>query len=99
MDSSRIMSEIAGILDLIVKYGLPLLISGLAVWCAFDLYGTLKKNWIPEFLKSFARIADSSENTAGEMKHLVEILKEQAPKIDTILHTVTQVRDFLKVGS
>lgn len=89
------MEDLIQVLDIIVKYGLPMIISGLAVWGVVDLYLSLKKQWAPEFLGSFKSIAEDIKGLSSSVKELAE----QSPKIDTILATVTEVRSFLKVGS
>lgn len=71
-------------LELAVKYGFPSLISILFLWGAVDLYQALKKNWVPNFLRSFERIADSSEDTVTEIKHIGEILGRHESRLDSI---------------
>lgn len=79
-------------IKLVTTYGAFTVISAVAVWIAVDLYFNVikkkflevfdlcEKQWAPSFLRSFERIADSSERTAGSVDKLtveVQGLKEE----------------------
>jgi hypothetical protein len=85
------MQEMAATLDLIVKYGLPLVISFIAIWGVVDLYKTLKKNWAPDFLGSFRNIADNVKGLNESLQNLTRTLADQTPKLDEILEHVKEI--------
>lgn len=89
------MQEITMWLDLFTKYGITTIIAFLSIWGVVDLYLTLKKQWAPRFLGSFESIAQDMKGLGASVKELAA----QSPKIDVILATVTEVKNFLRVGS
>lgn len=79
-------------IKLVVTYGFGTVIAAIAIWITVDFYFNVlrkkflelfdlcEKQWAPSFLKSFERIADSSERTAGSVDKLtveVQGLKEE----------------------
>lgn len=66
--------------EMIVKYGIPVVISVVFIAGAVDLYRELKKNWVPRFLNSFENL---SENVKG-LNESLHMLTEQTPVIQEI---------------
>lgn len=56
-----------------------------------DLYKTLKEKWVPNFLRSFERIAESSEDTAEEIKKLGAVIESHASRLENIEVKIDQV--------
>ena len=81
-------------LDLIVKYGIPILISGIAIWVVVDLYSIAKKKWVPDFLESFKNIA---EHVKG-LDESVHVLAAKSAKIDAIEIKVTAIHNKLMLA-
>jgi len=95
------MQELTIFLELIVKYGVPLILSGLFIWGAVDLYQTLKKNWVPQFLKSFDDISVNVKGLNDSLHALAKEISEQASnieKIDKIDEKVDLVISLLKTA-
>ncbi len=73
---------------LVITYGLGTVIACIAIGITVDFYFNVvrkkflelfelfEKQWAPNFLKSFERIADSSEKTAGAVDKLTVEVKE-----------------------
>lgn len=83
-------------LESFVKLGMPIVLSLLVVGGLVDLYNLLKKNWIPSFLESFARIADSSENTTrtiGKLEQGFNKMNSSFEKFTNSFNTKIEVLD------
>lgn len=78
-------------LDLVVKYGIPIIISGIAIWVVVDLYSVAKKKWVPDFLDNFKNIA---EHVKG-LDESVHVLAAKSEKIDAIEVKVAAIHNKL----
>lgn len=79
------MSELEHTLDLFTKYGVPLVITVLAIWVTIDLYQTAKKKWVPEFLSNFSVIANNVKGLNESVRTLSDVLAHQSPLFQLIL--------------
>lgn len=89
--------------EMIVKYGLPMVISVVCVAGMVDLYFTLKKNWVPAFLESFKNIGkhvegldESLQALANEVNTLIQEIGNQTPKIDRIEMMVEDLKKTIE---
>jgi hypothetical protein len=82
-------------LELVVKYGLPLVISVLCIWGIADLYIELKKKWVPTFLISFKDLSLGVRGLNDSLQDLTKKVAEQAPRIEKIQEDVDIIKDKL----
>lgn len=66
------MEEVNSFLEMVAKYGIPIIISGVAILISVDLYLTSKQTWIPNFLSSFNKIADNTQGINESMHEISE---------------------------
>lgn len=91
--------------ELTVKYGIPLIISIIFIAGSVDLYFTLKKNWVPDFLQSFKSIGvhvegldESLQTLANEVNTLIQEIGNQTPKIARIEMMVEDLKKTIEQG-
>lgn len=88
------MESFVKVLDLIVSYGVPLVITVVFLCIVIDLYLALKKKWVPDFLRSFK---DISVDVRG-LNESLHTLTAQTPIIEKIHVNVQTLLELQKTA-
>ena len=89
-------------LDMVTKYGIPIIISLISIGVVIDFYGGAKKNWIPSFLKSFEEISTtlkSLNDNVHELSVKSDLIRRIDDKVDKVDVKLDQINRNLEIAN